>query len=185
MFGERLLIGYDIGCTFNHTILESSLGPEFRRLKCRCCVNAFHGYSHSHTCQTRNHPSVIEGAGLEDFEEMERVFAASNDLAPITRYASKYHRRLHIDRHYQQWDEDKYANLGKWLYNNYRQALQVLDSDGPELQTWLQAQGLQEAALQQWQQEEAAYFADLGKTTAADAVAVEYVVRLRELWDLE
>ncbi|RDX47631.1 hypothetical protein OH76DRAFT_1456691 [Lentinus brumalis] len=185
VFDDRLLIGYDIGCTFDGTIKRSSLGPEFVRLQCRCCVNAFHGYSHSHSCQTVNHPSVIKGAGLEDFEGMERAFSASNELAPITRYASKYHRRMHIDRHYAQWDEDKYANLGTMLYNNYRQALAILEQEVPLLEQWLRDNACQEQDLEAWQREEAEYFATIGKVTEVDQFAVEYVARLREYWALE
>ncbi|KAI0652680.1 hypothetical protein C8Q79DRAFT_997654 [Trametes meyenii] len=57
ILGPRQLIRYDIGCVFGGTILRSSLGPEFRKLDCRCCVDAFHGYSHNHRCQTQHHPS--------------------------------------------------------------------------------------------------------------------------------
>ncbi len=185
VFEDRLLIGYDIGCTFDGTIKRSSLGPEFVRLKCRCIVNAFHGYSHSHSCQTVNHPSVIKGAGLEDFEGMERALSASNELAVITRYASKYHRRMHIDRHYAQWDDDKYANLGTMLYNNYRQALEILEEEVPLLEYWLAENGCREEDLDSWQQEESAYFATIGKVTEADQFAVEYVTRLREYWSME
>ncbi|KAI0683812.1 hypothetical protein C8T65DRAFT_594666, partial [Cerioporus squamosus] len=182
---DRLLIGYDIGCSFDGTIKASSLGPAFNRLQSRCCVNAFHGYSHSHQCQTVNHPSVIAGAGLEDFETMERAFSASNELAPIIRYASKYHRRLHIDRHYVQADEDKYANLGTMLRNNYRQALEILDNDVPLLEEWLKQNDCREEDLEKWHKEEVDYFAAIGQVTEVDPVALEYVARLQEYWDLE
>ncbi|RDX41997.1 hypothetical protein OH76DRAFT_1458975 [Lentinus brumalis] len=185
VFEDRILFGYDIGCTFNGTILASSLGPKFTSRGCRCCVNAFHGYSHSHSCQTINHPSVIKGAGLDDMEGMERIFSSSNELAPITRYSSKYHRRMNIDRHLYQWDEDKYANLATMLYNNYKQALDILANDVPVVDEWLVLNNCTLADLENWDKEEKTYFATVGKVTEADAVALEYVARLQELWRLQ
>ena len=185
LLGDRQLIGYDIGCTFNGTILNSSLGEIFERGASRCCVNVFHGYSHSHSCQTVNHPSVIPGAGNNDLEGMERIFSGSNELAPVTRYSTKYHRRMHIDRYFTQWDADRYANLAKTLLTNYRHALDVLATNVPEVEEWLERNGRRADDLERWEQDEAEYFARAGKVTQADRYAVEYVIRLREYWDLE
>ncbi|GBE83749.1 hypothetical protein SCP_0508050 [Sparassis crispa] len=84
VFGEKSLCGYDIGCSFEGTICRSSLGLEWQHHGCRCCVNAFHGYSHNYRCQTTNHPNAIIGMSLEDLETLERVFSRSNELTPIT-----------------------------------------------------------------------------------------------------
>ncbi len=97
------------------------------------CVNAFHGYSHNYACQAVFHPSRMVGMGLEDFETMERIFSTSNQLAGITRHMSAYRRRVYIDMFFKQWDEDKYLNLGLMLYNNYVQALGIVDSEGKAL----------------------------------------------------
>ncbi|KAI0681720.1 hypothetical protein BC835DRAFT_1311796, partial [Cytidiella melzeri] len=53
---------------FSVTTEKSSLGPAFAASGGRFCVCAFHGYSHSYTCQLEYHPNVIAGAGLEDLE---------------------------------------------------------------------------------------------------------------------
>ncbi|OSC99715.1 hypothetical protein PYCCODRAFT_1372708 [Trametes coccinea BRFM310] len=185
VLGPRLFIGYDIGCAFICTILASSLGLEFTRQGCRCSVNAFHGYSHSHQCQTKHHPAVIKGAGLEDFEGMERIFSGSNQLAPVIRYASKYHRRLFIDLYFKQWDEDKYANLAGMLYDNYRQALRIIEEEAPLVEQALQTLGCTLDDLAKWEQEEVQYFATLGKEDPRDVHATEYVRLLRQLRDLE
>ncbi len=132
-----------------------------------------------------NHPSVIQGAGLEDMEGMERLFASSNELAPVTRYSSKYHRRMHIDRHMSQWDEDKYANVATMLYNNLRQALEVLDKEVAVVVEWLKTNGCTLKDLELWDKEERHYFATVGKVTEGDAVAVEYVARLQDYWRLQ
>ncbi|KAI0348735.1 hypothetical protein OH77DRAFT_1526228 [Trametes cingulata] len=185
LLGPRQLIGYDIGCSFSKTVLESSLGPEFKRLGCRCCVNAFHGYSHSHRCQTQHHPSVILGAGLEDFEGMERVFSDSNDNAPVTRYASKYHRKVIITQHFRRWDEDKYANLATMLLNNIRQATDIITENTALVDEACLSLGCTPADLAKWQAEEAEYFATLGTEDPANIAAVEYVGLLQALADAE
>ncbi|KAF9530494.1 hypothetical protein CPB83DRAFT_748578, partial [Crepidotus variabilis] len=111
VLGDRLLVGYDIGCSFSKTVANSQLGSKFKASRSRFCVNAFHGYSHNFTCQKENHPNVIKGIGIEDLETLERVFSASNALASVTRNMSAYRRRVFIDLFFKQWDADKYANL--------------------------------------------------------------------------
>ena len=59
----------------------------------------------------KNHPNIVEGVGLEDFETMDQVFSSSNEVAGVTWYATKYCRRVFIDMHFQQWDEEKYRNI--------------------------------------------------------------------------
>ena len=128
--GPRLLVGYDIGCVFGGTILSTSLGDKFRELGSRTCVNAFHGYSHNYACQCKNHPNNITGMGLEDLETLERVFSSSNSLAAVTRLASAFRRRLFIEMHFKQWDEDKYSKLATMLHDNYKQAFSIIKNDG-------------------------------------------------------
>ena len=72
--------------------------------------------------------------GLEDLETLERVFGSSNALASITQHASTYRRGLYIEMHFKQWNEDKYLNLATMLTNNYRQALEIIKTDGPAVE---------------------------------------------------
>ncbi|KAH9846929.1 hypothetical protein C2E23DRAFT_872057 [Lenzites betulinus] len=183
--GSRLLIGFDVGCSLAGTIERSSLAAEFNRQECRICVDAFHGYSHSHQCQTQNHPSGIEGAGIEDLGTMERVFSASNQLASVVRYASRYHRHALIDMYFKQWDEDKYLNIGTMLLGNYRQALKILEEDTKAVEDALEVLQCSTADLGQWEKEEATYFATVGTEDPANVAAVEYVTLLRELQSIE
>ena len=106
------------------------------------CVNAFHGYSHSHICQLRFHPSIIEGTGIEDLETMERIFSSSNDLAPVVRYASTYRRRLFVEAFLKQWDADKHQNLGEFILDNYTQALDIINVEGPTVQNSMRQEGI-------------------------------------------
>ena len=59
VLGANITIGYDIGCAFNATVRNSSLGPAARTLNTKFCVNAFHGYSHAYNCQVAYHPNTI------------------------------------------------------------------------------------------------------------------------------
>ena len=181
ILGERILIGYDIGCTFQKTIETSSLGAQFKALHFQCCVNAFHGYAHNYTCQVKNHPNGIVGMGLEDLEMLEHVFSSSNQLAPITHYASAYHRQLFINMFFKQWDSDKYQNLGLMLYNNYVQALEILDTKQAALDKVMVSLQISEADLLHWHAEKKQYLATLGQEPDKNLQVVAYVELLQKL----
>jgi hypothetical protein len=163
------------------TVTASSLGTEFKRKNCRCCINAFHGYAHNWVCQKENHPNVIKGLGLEDLETLERIFSASNAVAAVTRYSTAYRRRVFIDMFFHQWDDEKYLNLGTMLYNNYRQALGIVEGETLALHHTLQSLGVTEADLEKWEYEEVSYFSTLGQEPQWDLHAVTYVELLQEL----
>ena len=130
---DNFLFGSDIGCSLKKTIVSSSLGPKLKAKNCKCCINTFHGHTHNWVCQRENQPNVIKGLGLEDLETLKRIFSASNSVATITRYLTAYCCRVFIDLFLQQWDEEKYANLGNFFYNNYKQALDIIKDDLPTL----------------------------------------------------
>ena len=182
---DSWLAGYDIGCSAETTIKNSSLSPEYARKNARMCVNAFHGYSHSHVCQLRFHPNVVEGTSIEDLETMERVFSASNDLAPVIRYASAYRRRLLIEAYMKQWDADKYQNLGDFILNNYTQALEIINVEGPTLAHSMEQEDLSAEDISRWRDEELAFFATLGDEQIYDVHAMLYVELLQKLRDLD
>ncbi|KAG6876186.1 hypothetical protein C0992_000548 [Termitomyces sp. T32_za158] len=180
------LTGYDIGCILEGTIDRSSLGKLFQERGCHCCVNAFHGYSHNYLCQVQHHPNVIEGMGLEDLETLERIFSSSNQVASVTRYMSKYRRRVFVDLFFRQWDEDKYANLANMLYNNYNQALRIINVDRPELQRAMETFEVCEGDLEKWRLEQKVYFStSLGQEPEGHVLKIAYVERLRELRQAE
>ncbi|KAH9829418.1 uncharacterized protein C8Q71DRAFT_799693 [Rhodofomes roseus] len=183
-FDGSVLHAYDIGCSFGITIANSRLGPEFERQQNRSCVNAFHGYTHNYACQCENHPNVIEGMGLQDMETLERIFSASNHLASITRYASPYRRRLFIDEYFSQWDDDKYATLSKTIYDNFRQACHIIDTETPALSEAMTTLRINTEDLKRWYEEERHYFKNVGKETPWDVHAMAYVEALEQLRDL-
>ena len=182
VFGERTMGGYDVGCSFEGTVQRSpKLGKRFQELEGRLCVGAFHGYSHEYSCQVAYHPNMIQGIGLEDLETMERIFSASNKLAAIVRYASAYCRRLLMDVYFQQWDDERYQTLGKLLYDNYRQARDIISQEGLRLADAMKALDLTPERLNEFAAEERKYLASLGTEHQWDIHAVAYVEALKEL----
>jgi hypothetical protein len=114
-YGPDLGLAYDIACGFDRSIRKSSLGAKVAQYRLRGIVPAFHGHAHNRGCQVHWHPMYIRGTGIEDFEECERTFAKSNELAPGTRLATSFHRHQQIDEHFCFHDEDKYAASGTHL----------------------------------------------------------------------
>jgi hypothetical protein len=112
-YGADIAVGYDVACTFSKTLLKSSLGARATELRYRGIVPSFHGYSHNRACQLVWHPMHVDGVGIEDFEECERTFAKSNELASATRLATAFHRHQKIDQHFAFHDLDKYAESGQ------------------------------------------------------------------------
>lgn len=178
---DPVLLGFDIGCTFQTTLQNSSLGEAFDACKSRVCVNAFHGYSHSYTCQVRNHPNVIEDMGIEDLERLECVFSASNQLASVTHYSSAFCRRLLIHVFFWQWDEEKYTNLGAFLYNNYVQALDIIETKKHIVEESMGALKLSYDDLKMLEKEEQEYFDTLQDESPWDLHAIMYTEALQEL----
>jgi hypothetical protein len=115
-FGDRLGVGYDIGCRFKTTISKSPLGSRAEELQYTSLVGAFHGHAHNRLCQLSNLATYVDGLGLEDLEGCERFFSKSNALASSTRYASIFHRRQRISEYMRATDiYDTYANLGMYI----------------------------------------------------------------------
>jgi hypothetical protein len=148
-------------------------------------VNAFHGFAHNFKCQLNNHPDFIDGMGLEDLETLERVFSASNQVAPLTRYTSAFNRRVFIDLHFRNWDKEKYKNLGTMIYNNYVQAPTILKEEMVALAEAKASLGIKDGELELWQKEQKEYFETLGEEPAYNVLSVAYVELLQKLRDLK
>ncbi|KIY46451.1 hypothetical protein FISHEDRAFT_47269 [Fistulina hepatica ATCC 64428] len=185
VLGDSNILAYDIGCAFEGTLSRSSLAPKVEEKKLRCCVNAFHGTAHNAACQTKYHPDVIEGMGLEDLETCERVFSSSNQVARPTRYATAFHRHQFIDLHFRQWDEDKYMNLGKMLYDNYRQALSIIDTESDAVSEAAKALNVNPDDFEHWEKEQAAYFSSSIEEPEEIVLAMAYVELLQQLRDVD
>ncbi|KAJ7687992.1 hypothetical protein B0H14DRAFT_3101286 [Mycena olivaceomarginata] len=147
-FGMKLGAGYDVGCHFGATVANSELGDEAREKKLKCLVGSFHGHAHNRLCQLRFLATYVEGMGLEDLEGCERFFSRSNGLAKSCRYASRFHRQQEITTYAKHFDScETYANLSKFLCDNYRQALGILKTEGA-LRTWMQQEKIDSETLE-------------------------------------
>ncbi|KAJ6603535.1 hypothetical protein DFH09DRAFT_1242787 [Mycena vulgaris] len=183
-FGLKIGAGYDVGCHLGATIDNSELGDEAREKKLRCLVGSFHGHAHNRLCQLRFLATYVEGMGLEDLEGCERFFSRSNGLAKSCRYASRFHRQQEISTYVKHFDSfETYANLGKFLTSNYRQALTILRSE-PALKVWMRSEGVDGyARFHEWLQEEKTYLVGLKNTpkTNVETLEMEYVQKLVNL----
>ena len=178
---EKKLFSYNIGCVFGETVIYSRLKDAFQTSGSRFCVNTFHGYLHSYDCQCQHHPNVIPGIGLEELETLERIFSASNQLAPVIRYASPYRRMSFIHAFFCQWDSDKYANIGLFLYNNYTQALDVIDRNTAAISAALRDLGFTSEQLAEFDWEERTYFTKLQDEDEGNLWTITYVETLQAL----
>ncbi|KAG2108078.1 hypothetical protein DEU56DRAFT_874537 [Suillus clintonianus] len=180
VFGSNLGGGYDIGCQFKTTLDNSSLGPLARSMHHTCLVGAFHGHAHRRLCQLYSLTTYIKGLGLEDLETCEQTFSKSNSLASALRYASVFHRQQAIDTYFEHNDDfEVYANLSDFLYNNYKQALDIL-SDGdatlPNLMRDLKVTDV--AVFEGWLAEEKVYLQSLTREPEVETLQMEYWQKL-------
>ncbi|KAG0691985.1 hypothetical protein DFH29DRAFT_986014 [Suillus ampliporus] len=176
VFGDGLGGGYDIGCQFKVTLNNSILGPLVRSLNHTCLVGAFHGHAHRRLCQLFSLTTYIKGLGIEDLETCERTFSKSNSLASSLRYASVFHRQQAIDSYFEHNNDfEIYANLSNFLYNNYKQALDMLANGNTVLPNIMQDLGVtDDSVFERWLDEEKAYLKE-------ETLQMEYWQRLVNL----
>ncbi|KAG1773754.1 hypothetical protein EV702DRAFT_975688 [Suillus placidus] len=179
--GNDQAIGHDIACSSRKTIAASSIGCKAEELRLQLVINAFHGFSHNHRCQLENHPLYLAGLGIEDLETCECIFASSNSTAPLIRHASHFHWVQFLDLHFEKWDTDKYLELSRFLYNNYVQALQIIECYSVELEELKQCKDLVDADFLKWRDEESEYLGQVATEPTADTIAVAYVENLEKL----
>ncbi|KAJ7801403.1 hypothetical protein B0H14DRAFT_3489656 [Mycena olivaceomarginata] len=161
-FGLKLGGGYNIGCHFEATLKNSKLGDKACTNHFKSLVGSFHGHAHDRLCQLSFLVTYVKGLELEDLEGCERYFSRSNGLAKSVRYASKFHRTQEITTFMKQIDDLKtYANLSKFLCDNYWQALKILQTE-PALKCWMQEEGIEDyGTFHVWLEEEKEYLLKL------------------------
>jgi hypothetical protein len=198
VFGADLGEGYDIGCRFKTTINQSSLGLKARAANHTCLVGAFHGHAHNRLCQLTYLATYVEGLGLEDLEGCERFFSQSNALASSTRYSSVFHRRQAIVEYSKHKDTfETYQNLSGysslrilffWLYllgtfllNNYKQAIEILDTRSVVSSALVKVGAQDMAMVKHWLKEEEEYLRGLSKEPLEETLEMEYYMLLLNL----
>ncbi|KAJ7885442.1 hypothetical protein B0H13DRAFT_2235276 [Mycena leptocephala] len=176
-FGPDLGEGYDIGCGFETTIKNSPIREKARRLNLRALVGAFHGHAHNRMCQLRFLTTY-------DLEGCERFFSKSNTLSRSTRYASVFHRRQSIATYMAHVDNfETYVNLSKFLVNNYRQALEILNQENSLHFAMRQAGISGTEVFEERLRQEKEYLKNLSKEDPEETDQMEYYQRLVNLAD--
>ncbi|THU88892.1 hypothetical protein K435DRAFT_821527 [Dendrothele bispora CBS 962.96] len=173
--GERLAVGYDIGCGFKTTVSKSAIGPKAREKQYTSLVGTFHGHAHCRLCQTDHLGTYVEGNGLEDSEGCERFFSKSNTLASSVRHASIFHRRQAIAAFAEHMDDfETYAQLTTFLLNNYKQALKICSGYTLLLHD-MRGLGIdRESRFLEWLAEEKAYLTGLKRQPTEETLQMEY-----------
>ncbi|KAJ3841772.1 hypothetical protein F5878DRAFT_658209 [Lentinula raphanica] len=174
--------GYDIGCQFDKTLHSSPLQSLAKTEGVKMLIGSLHGHAHNRRCQLKYLLSYIEGCGLEDLEVLERLFSQSNALASAVRHASKFHRRQMISAWMYHHDNfESYANLSKFIYNNYKQALSILATQNDVLSR-LKAIGVQDAKeVFHWLDEEWEYLETREEEPEEDQNKMDLYMRLVKL----
>ncbi|KJA19679.1 hypothetical protein HYPSUDRAFT_143435, partial [Hypholoma sublateritium FD-334 SS-4] len=123
--------------------------------------------------------TYVDGLGLEDLEGCECFFSKSNALAGSTRYASVFHRHQSISEFCKHVDAfETYQNLSTFLYNNYKQALAILDTR-PTVLVALENVGARDGTvIEGWLKEEETYLWGLTKEPPHESLEMEYYGRL-------
>ncbi|KAG8988699.1 hypothetical protein FRB94_000480 [Tulasnella sp. JGI-2019a] len=169
--GSKLGV-YNIGCTAAGTVERSSIRPSMNLC---FVIPAMHGYAHNQACQLNHHPNYTAGTRLEDFETCKRTFASSNGCARTMQHATAFHQHQTIDMHYHHWDNEKYASLGTFMLNNYRQALHIISEHGNLMQQVLTTLCLSGIDFQCFLHKEALCLSGLKKELEVDTIHVAYV----------
>ncbi|KAI6146575.1 hypothetical protein EDD17DRAFT_1781197 [Pisolithus thermaeus] len=144
MFGDSLTGSYDIG-SLNYMSL----------------VLAFHGYAHHCLCQLCFLARYVDGMGLEDLEGCEHLFSKTNGLVSAVHYASAFHHHQAIAGYIAHNDEHEvYLNLTTMIFNNYRQALHIIQEGKNTLPHLMDDLGIMDVSVfSAWLLEENEYLA--------------------------
>ncbi|KAJ8088952.1 hypothetical protein PM082_014199 [Marasmius tenuissimus] len=182
-FGEELGLGYDIMCKFFITMLRSKkLGAKVVAHRVRGVVPAFHGHAHNRKCQCDWHPQYVPGIGIADFEDCERTFSLSNQLAGNTRLATEFHRRQAIVDHFSFQDHEKHTASGNFIYQNYRQATDCLSRTRPLLAEMCCVHRKTHAQILQMLEDERKYFRQVVTEDLQSARILDYMDLLERFW---
>ncbi|KAG1751317.1 uncharacterized protein EDB91DRAFT_1078128 [Suillus paluster] len=151
VYGLDGVMGYDIGCSYQKTVDASSISAKARSNHHRFIVNSFHGHTHNRRCQLQFHPLYQHGLGLEDLETSS-TFIFSNGIP-----------------------------IGTFLYNNYQQALAIIDDLSPAVEELKLALKISDGDFERWNMEELEFLESLTEETEEDIDAMTYVDALQSL----
>ncbi|KAJ7026069.1 hypothetical protein C8F04DRAFT_1268540 [Mycena alexandri] len=160
------------------TLALGMISPNFS-----CLVGTFHGHAHNRLCQLVFLATYALGLGLEDLEGCERLFSKLNANAGSVRYTSVFHRLQALTTYFEHFDTHKtYANLSKFLVDNYWQALGVLRTK-PALHSAMSAASIDNVDVVPTSlEEEFKFLKSLVVEAEEDSLQMEYYQRLVNLF---
>ncbi|CDO77993.1 hypothetical protein BN946_scf184711.g3 [Trametes cinnabarina] len=158
----KIKVGYDIACEFQKILKRSSLGPA-TDVTISCVVPAFHGHSHNRGCQLEWHPMYMDGLAH--------------------RMSTAFHRHQGIEDLIAFWGMQKHLASGKFIYHNYRQALETIESGERELAIYARDLKTTPADYERYLEEERAYLRSLKAEPAEVPLKCEYIEALKKLED--
>ncbi|KIK18452.1 hypothetical protein PISMIDRAFT_34292, partial [Pisolithus microcarpus 441] len=179
--GPDQAIGHDISCSSRKTILSSLLGQHTKDLNLQVVVNAFHSFAHNRICQLQNHPLYLMGLGIGNLKTCKRIFANSNSTVALIHHASLFHWMQFLDLHFDQWDSDKYLELSQFLFNNYQQALGIIQKYKPELKDFQLTHGISDEDIVSRCHEELEYLQNCSEELDSMTLTIKYVKVLEKL----
>ncbi|KAF8507900.1 hypothetical protein BU17DRAFT_78031 [Hysterangium stoloniferum] len=174
VFGKDLGGRFDIGCQFKTTLAQSPLGPQAKELNYTSLIGGFHGHVHRRLCQFVHLATYTKGLGLEDLEGCEQAF--SNQMIA-------FHRMQAITTYFKYNDDmEVYQNLTTFLYNNYKQALDIINSGPTALSQAMQDLQISNFnVFEEWREEEKIYLEGLSKEPIMETLEMEYYQKLINL----
>ncbi|KAJ3831964.1 hypothetical protein F5878DRAFT_548847, partial [Lentinula raphanica] len=177
-----LAVGYDIACGMVDKIIRSPLHDLAQNERLQMVIGLLHGYAHNRLCQLSFLMLYINGAGIEDLEVCERYFSQSNALAPVTRYMSSFWRCQAIANYaYHRDNFESYANLSRFIYSNYKQALGIIRRSR-DIQETLKALGVSDPkVLVEWLEEEREFLESRQQTPEVETLTAGYYQALVKL----
>ncbi|KAI6113548.1 hypothetical protein EDD16DRAFT_1521166 [Pisolithus croceorrhizus] len=103
----------------------------------------------------------VDGMGLEDLEGCEHLFSKTNGLVSAVHYASAFHHHQAIAGYIAHNDEHEvYLNLTTMIFNNYRQALHIIQEGKNTLPHLMDDLGIMDVSVfSAWLLEENEYLA--------------------------
>ncbi|KAE9386063.1 hypothetical protein BT96DRAFT_1087389 [Gymnopus androsaceus JB14] len=178
----KLAISYNVHCKLSKTVKRSPLKNLAEWCNYLPVIGTMHGYAHKQECQLLFLMLYIVGTGIEDGEACEHYFNVTNALAGITCHQSIFHcRQAIVEFIYYHDNLETYAKSSLFIYNNYKQALSILQGRSAV------AKGMREAGIDDtntfydWLAEEGEYLRNLSETPAKETLEMEYFLKLEGL----
>ena len=125
---------YDINCTFRKW-LENHYPGLYSNIS-KFGIPIFHSYGHKLECQLQYNPRRIEGLGLTDGEDCERLWASLSSLVPMVRQMRDCVFQDMISISVKHIRQSKNRNLGYSLVQKYRACLKIVETSNVQLRSF-------------------------------------------------